>query len=285
MASIVEATENPGDLNALETELRAAVTEAPAAGKPPAKQTQQDPQPDADANLPEKLRGKSREEIASMYTNLQSAYGSMANDLGQQRKLTDRLLDLKRDRDLNRNTPEPVKVKTQELLDDPTAAIERIVQARLAQQADEFNQRQSQTDATLAAQAFMSKHPDYMEFANDQDFVNWVQSSVYRRNAGARAASGDWVAADELLSEYKERRAAAKTVVPDPDKDEGLEAARQVGMERGSAPGANSGPGKKPGKIYRRADLIRLKLERPHVYEDEAFQQEILKAYAEGRVK
>ena len=39
------------------------------------------------------------------------------------------------------------------------------------------------------------------------------------------------------------------------------------------------------GKVYRRADLIALKQQRPEVYADPVFQQEILQAYADGRVK
>jgi hypothetical protein len=44
-----------------------------------------------------------------------------------------------------------------------------------------------------------------------------------------------------------------------------------------------AGTGETSKKVYRRADLIRLRLENPDRYD--ALQDEIMKAYSEGRVK
>jgi hypothetical protein len=59
------------------------------------------------------------------------------------------------------------------------------------------------------------------------------------------------------------------------------EGARKASLEGGSGNDAAA----PTGKVYRRADLIRLKMEKPQVYEDPGFQAEILLAYAQGRVK
>jgi hypothetical protein len=62
-----------------------------------------------------------------------------------------------------------------------------------------------------------------------------------------------------------------------------LEAARKVSLETSS--GAGGSDGIKKGKTYSRADLMRLRIEDPDSYYDDAFQAEILRAYNEGRVK
>lgn len=259
----------PGDLNQLEASLREAVTQ-PAEKKPDAEQ----PKTDAPAD---KFAGKSREDVVEMYRNLQSEYGRMANDLGTQRKLTDRLLDLKRTDDLAKTPPKPaVQVRSDELLENPTQAIEKVLESRLTESTQQISGRLSELEAQLARERFVAKHPDYMEYPNNPEFIEWIGQSPLRQRFAAAAAQGDPSAADDLLSEYKlVRSSQAKSTAQKP-----IDAARQVSLEGGSSPASSSS-----GKVYRRADLIRLKIEKPHVYADESFQQEIMRAYAEGRVK
>ena len=85
-------------------------------------------------------------------------------------------------------------------------------------------------------------------------------------------------AADALLNEYKSSVKPKKTV--DSASTEGLEEARKIGLETAAQDGSGES-----GRYYRRADLIELKLKKPHIYADPEFQREILKAYAEKRVK
>jgi hypothetical protein len=277
-----------GNLTQLEQDLTTAVqarTTAVKAAKPQQKQTNDDASQGDDAgDLPTKLRGKTPQQIAEMYTNLESAYGRMANDLGTQRKLTDRLLDLKRDTDLQNNTPSrKVEIKSDELLENPTAALERFSQARDA----ENQQRMDRLETSIAAQAFHAQHPDFHTFANDQDFFNWVQSSPIRLRAAAAAQQGAWDVAGDLLSEYKASK--ARTAVNKDDDDEGndTEAAARAAAAAASLESSTQGSAgaKKGGKTYRRTDLMRLRAEKPDVYYGEEFQAEILRAYAENRVK
>lgn len=283
MSSLVDIAEDntPGNLSSLEADLTSAVT---ASSSEPAKAAPAET-PQA-SSLPEKLRGKSLEDIAHMYVNLESTYGRMANDLGQQRKLTDRLLDLKRSEDLGKQQPK-VEVSTSEFLERPTETLEKFVSTREAAIKETYDSRIAQLEGSLAQQRFEQKHSDGISLANDPAFVAWVQKSKIRTKAAQAAFNGDWTSADELLTEYKEQigTPAAKVVdVKDPAAaEEAMKAARAAGLDTSGS--GSDGSNKASGKVYRRADLMKLRIEKPDTYYDEGFQAEILRAHAEGRVK
>jgi hypothetical protein len=286
--SLVDA-ELPGNVADIEKQLFEAVNESQQSDDTKQQQQSRTPEQRADAiedgeDVPAKLRGKSRAEIIEYYRNLESAYGRQANDLGTQRALTDRILNLKRESDLSSNTPPSrVEIKTQDLLDNPTEAIERAVSARLKAKEEEDRQRMAEHEAAIARDRFLSKHSDYENVANDPEFVQWLQKSPYRVRTAQQARNGDWTAADDLLSEFKERKQATKTVTNTENTvDKNVEAARGAALESGTSSESAS---KKGGKIYRRVDLMRLRTEKPDVYYDDTFQAEILKAYAEKRVR
>lgn len=239
-----------------------------------------------DDELPENLRGKDFKDIVRIYQDSQSTIGRMANDLGTQRKLTDRLLDLKRDEDLQRNGANPAKVQVSgtELLDNPTEAIDRIVNARLAEQERVSSVRLAQLESQQYAQSFASRHPDWQEIASDSSFHQFVQASPYRARAAVAASQGDWGAAEELVSEFKDRKQTleSKQKADKEVKDKSnLDAANKASLESGAS-------ASKPytgGKILRRVDLLKLQMEQPEVYYDEETQRVIMKAYSENRVK
>jgi hypothetical protein len=269
----------PGDLNQLQKDLQEAVTltgVSQQAGSSKTSATNSDV-----SSLPEKFKGKSLEDIVGMYESLHSQYGRMANDLGTQRKLTDRLLDLKRNEDLQSNSAAALPtIKSDDLLDSPAAAIDKVVSARLDQERQRLDSRLGQLEANMAQERFVSKHPDYQQVADSADFSTWVRASQFRQRVAAQAAQGDYLAADEIISEYKASRRSASSGDASQSGDN-LDAARKASLEGGSTPEGKA----TTGKVYRRADLIRLKVEKPRVYSDPQFQAEIMKAYAEGRVR
>lgn len=283
MTSLVDPTNEPGDLDGLQKELTEAVTSTTVveAGEAALAATTS-PAPVENAlekaqELSGKYEGKSASEVAEMHRNLESAYGRMANDLGTQRKLTDRLLDLKRTDDLTSNSPDPVEVSSTELLDNPTQALDKYLSSRESQLAQATDQRLAQMEASMAQERFTTAHPDHDRIANDPAFAEYLQASPLRTRLAQMAVQGDWSVAADLMTEYK------STINQDAPADNATEAARQVGLE---APRQSTeAAAVKAGKVYRRADLIRLKLEKPDVYADPGFQDEILRAYAEGRVK
>jgi len=273
----------PDDLDTLEKNLRAAVGISNVPGKP-AQKTVSQAAATADAgisedDIPVKLRGKPLNEVYRMYRDLESDRGRLANDLGVQRQISDRLINLKRGDDLQHYTPpaQAAQIRTaaaspDELLQDPSGTVDKIVGPRLDQVREDLNKRLASLEVSLAQGRLLAKHPDYLEYPQNQEFVDWVKESQLRQRVAALAAQGDTQAIDDLLTEYKSR---AK-----PAQDDNLEAARNAGLEGTSSQKSASG-----GRVYSRAALMKLRIEKPDTYADPAFQAEITRAYAEGRVK
>ncbi len=117
--------------------------------------------------------------------------------------------------------------------------------------------------------------------AQDAGFQDWVKSSKVRLALFAKAdGEFDFDSADELLSTYKELRQVKQqtqvTQTANVESKAQEQAMRAASVDVGGA-------GESSRKVYRRADLIKLKLTDPSRYE--ALQDDILAAYAEGRVK
>jgi hypothetical protein len=131
------------------------------------------------------------------------------------------------------------------------------------------------------AQQLSAKHPDYATIASDMGFQDWVRSSAIRLNLFARADTEfDFDSADELLSTYKELKQIKQqnqqnqtAAVESKAQDQAMRAATvDVG-----------GAGESSRKVYRRADLIKLRMTDPDRYMQ--MSDEIMAAYSEGRVK
>src|SRR6266403_1281764 len=155
MTSLVDvAIEVPGNLDTIEAQLRDAVTTS----KTQDVKTTKTVDDTVDDEIPVKLRGKSLTEIADMYRNLEAAHGRMANDLGAQRQLSDRLLELKRSDDLGQNTPpkkpEKVSVTAADLLEKPTEALERFADSREAAVVAQVIDRLNRVEAALVQREF-----------------------------------------------------------------------------------------------------------------------------------
>jgi hypothetical protein len=238
---------------------------------------------------------ESMEKQAKSYRELHSAYGRMANDLGTQRKITDQLLLGKRDADMASGsaapTKEPPKVDSAKLIDNPTETLDEYWKDREASLRSEWETEQRQRGMVAEEQAFLVKHPNFREVASTPEFEAWMTSSPLRLRAAQLAGQGDYTVADELFTEYSALQGGAPApVTRDEDGNnvvetgDDTEAAKRVATESAAnAPSTGGNSGGKP--IYRRADLIALKQNRPGVYADPQFQEEILQAYAEGRVK
>ena len=121
------------------------------------------------------------------------------------------------------------------------------------------------------------KHPDFAEVVQDGEFIEWVKASPIRLNMYAMAdAQYDFNAADELLTTFKQIRTAKAKETADVGQQVRKQNLKAVAVDV-------SGTGESSKKVYRRADLIRLRMTDPGRYE--ALQDEIMAAYSEGRVK
>jgi len=235
------------------------------------------------SEIPEKFQGKSLEDVVNMYQNLEKEYGRKGNEVGELRKLTDELLQLEIQQ--KKNATERVATKEEEVLSDddwfssPKQATDKYLQkSSLAQEVQELKEKLTSRDREEAHKAFVEKHPDYMELAQNESFQKFVQDSKYRMDLAQKADQYDYEAANELFDLYK----AISHNSGEPEQSGDDKAEKQQARKRATLEGTgNRNKGTK--KVYRRADLIKMKMQDPDRYQ--AMQDEIMQAYAEGRVK
>jgi hypothetical protein len=228
--------------------------------------------------LPEKYRGKSAIEIAKMHQEAEKLIGRQANEVHEVRSLADQLL--KQQLDSKAKEAKPIEESLEEdFFADPASAVNRQVEKHPA--VLEARQAALEMKRMKTAQQLSSKHPDFATIASDSGFQDWVKSSAIRLNLFAKAdAEFDFESADELLSTYKELRQIKQqnqvqqsVAVESKAQEQAMKAATvDVG-----------GAGETSRKVYRRADLIKLRMTDPDRYMQ--MSDEIMQAYSEGRVK
>ena len=222
-------------------------------------------------DLPEKYRQKTLEEVVKMHQEAEKVISRQGNEVAEVRKLADELI--KQNLSSKQETIE--KEPEVDFFENPKEAVRKTVDNHpdvLAgrQAALEFKKMQIQ-------QKLAAEHPDFGQIAQDADFVNWVKSSPVRIGLYAKAdGEYDYDSANELLSTYKQ----LKGVKAKQTSDAG-EAQRKTNLKAASVDVGGTGESGK--RVYRRADLIRLKMQDPNRYD--ALSDEIMQAYAEGRVK
>ena len=223
-------------------------------------------------DIPDKYRGKELSDIIKMHQEAEKLIGKQAQEVGEVRKLADELIKQNlagKSQVVKEDEPEV------DFFENPQAAVRKTVDNHpdvLAgrQAALEFKKMQIQ-------QKLAAEHPDFGQIVQDQDFTNWVKSSPIRIGLYAKAdGEYDYDSANELLSTYKQ----LKGVKAKQTSDAG-EAQRKTNLKAASVDVGGTGESGK--RVYRRADLIRLKMQDPNRYD--ALSDEIMSAYAEGRVK
>ena len=228
--------------------------------------------------LPEKYRGKSAIEIAKMHQEAEKLIGRQANEVHEVRSLADQLL--KQQLDSKAKEAKPLEESLEEdFFADPASAVNRQVEKHPA--VLEARQAALEMKRMKTAQQLSSKHPDFATIASDAGFQDWVKASAIRLNLFAKAdAEFDFESADELLSTYKELKQIKQ-------QNQNVQSAAVESKAQEQAMRAATvdvgGAGESSRKVYRRADLIKLKMTDPDRYMQ--LSDEIMSAYAEGRVK
>lgn len=228
--------------------------------------------------LPEKYRGKTAIEIAKMHQEAEKLIGRQANEVHEVRSLADELL--KQQLAANNKTQQPVEESLEDdFFADPASAVNRQVEKHPA--VLEAKQAALEMKKMKITQQLSEKHPDFATIAQDAGFQDWVKSSAIRLNLFARAdAEFDFDSADELLSTYKELK-NIRQVQQTQQADKVESKAQEQAMRAASVD--VGGAGESSRKVYRRADLIKLRMTDPDRYMQ--MSEEIMQAYSEGRVK
>ena len=224
------------------------------------------------SDVPNFYRDKSLEDVIKMHQEANKLIDRQGKEVGEIRKLADELIK----QNLSSNK-QPIKEEAPEVdfFENPKEAIRQTVDNHPdvvagRQAAHDFKRMQIQQKLT-------QEHPDYGQVASDPDFANWVKSSPVRINLFAKAdGEFDYDSANELLTTYKQLRGIKAKQTSDAGETQRKTNLKAAGVDVG-------GSGESGKRVYRRADLIRLKMTDPNRYE--ALSDEIMQAYAEGRVK
>jgi hypothetical protein len=224
--------------------------------------------------VPEKYQGKSLEEVVQMHQEAEKLLGRQSSEVGELRKVVDDYISQ------SITTPAPQQyVEPEDDIDyftDPQAAVNRAIENHpKIREAEQYSaQYKKQTSLSM----LQSRHPDMQDILNDPKFAEWIKASKIRTQLFVQADQGyDADSADELFTLWKERKTVAQQTasVEKQARKQSLKAAN-TGNARGSAEGSRK-------KVYRRADIIKLMKNDPDRYQ--ALSDEIMAAYAEGRVK
>jgi hypothetical protein len=231
--------------------------------------------------VPDKFSGKSVEDIVKSYQNLEQELGRKSQEIGELRNLSDSFLKAEISRNDTQTSPQVENSNNEgtddDFFEDPNKAVNSLIEKHPRfQEFQEFQAKQSQDNSKVQLE---QTHPDYIDIVQDSNFQDWVKASKFRVDLFEQADKYNYEAADELLTHWKERSMIDKTA----EVQEKQKATRKKNLKAGKTESRVSSESTAGKKVYRRADLIRLKQSDPSRYADLA--DEIYTAYAEGRVK
>jgi hypothetical protein len=272
VAEIIETQEEEfeaADINQVE-ETQVEQTQEPVA--------QEEVQQETVEDLPPKYKGKSLDEIIKMHQEAEKLIGRQAQEVGEVRKLADELI--KRQLDSKKEEVPAAKEDEIDFFEDPKKYVSKAVEQHPA--VKEAKEQAFEIKRMQVLNRLSSEFPGFQQTVNDPEFAEWVKSSPVRLRLYAEADSNaDYDSAAELLNtwNYIKPKTAPKTVTSNPE----VKASQKAAVKQATVDVGSNAASPTSSKIYRRADLIRLQLEDPDRYY--ALQDEILAAYAEGRVK
>jgi hypothetical protein len=227
---------------------------------------------------PEKYAGKTLEDVITMHQNVEKAFGKQGQEVGQQRQMIQQLMEAQSQANqATETTEEPVSFEDT-FYDDPVKAVNSAIENHPEIiKAREGNVKSVQ-QANLTQLELV--HPDFMDVVGDSNFQKWIGDSAIRTELFRKAdATYDYNAANELLGTWKQISMIGKTQA----FNKAEEVKRNRAMRQTSSETRSSGDSVGGKKMYRRSDLITLQRTNPNKYAD--LSDEIMQAYAEGRVK
>ena len=194
------------------------------------------------------------EALIEQNNNFKKKLGDQGNEIGDLRRNLDTVLQ--------QQITQPVA--EDDWYADPTEKKVNALEGELNQM------KQSQ-----ALRELENKHPGFRDLPKDESFASWVGNSQYRSNLYKKADNLDMTAADELFTAWEEQQQAADGQ-HQTQRTNRNKALNDASMEKGSAGGMRK-------QYLSRSELIDMRIKNPDKYE--AMSEEILKAYAEGRVR
>ena len=259
------------------------VDEAPLTGEPitetqeVTQEVQTEETSQSESEIPAKYAGKSMAEVIKMQQEAESLMSRQADELGQQRKLMQSLIEAQ-NKATDTTPPEEPVAQEDNFFDDPVNAVNKAIENHpdviKAREERMGNVQKHNLDSLDKA------YPDWQETVKDSSFQKFIGDSATRTEMFRKADSEyrsdlaielfDWYSQTAMSSATQEAVAGEKSKV-------------EKAMKQTSSESRSSGDSVGGKKVYRRADLINLQITDPSRYASLA--DEIHSAYAEGRVK
>jgi hypothetical protein len=243
-------------------------------------ESQQEPvtEDNPEDDLPEKYRGKSTAQIAKMHQELEKLNGRQAQEVGEHRKFVDEMLK----RELLKNTAN--KQSSEEIEDPNEKFFKKPTEAMDEYLSNHPSIKQAQENALImkaqsAQQNLQQQFPDYVEVIKNPQFKEWVDASPIRQRLYDDADDRyDVAAATELISTWK-----AISGVRQPEQQPITTEVKENRSKSLKAASVDTGTSSiSSQKKYSRKAIQELLKNNPDKYY--AHSEEILQAYAEGRV-
>lgn len=241
-------------------------------------ETQAEETPQPESTIPEKYAGKTTEELVEMHQNVEKMIGKQANEVGEQRKLIQSLLEAQNKATETTPTKEEAVNFEDQFYADPAQAVNSAIESHpdliAAKQERKIQAQQHQVSVLEKA------YPDWQEKVATKQFQDWVGESAIRTEMFKKADSEyrpDY--AIELFDMYDKVNMIDKTKQVQQEET----AKRDKALKATSTETRSSSESMGGKKVYRRADLINLQVTDPNRYASLA--DEIQSAYADGRVK
>jgi len=260
------------------------VDEAPQAGEPITENLEsieevlvEEKTQQPEYEIPGKYAGKSMQEVIEMHQQSEKLMSKQSNEVGEQRKLIQSLVD-SQNKATDTAPPEEPVAQEDNFFVDPVKAVNQAIENH----PDVIKAREERVGnmQTHNLESLDKAYPNWQETVQDSNFQKFIGDSPTRvemfRMADAEYRSDlaielfDWYTQTAMSEKTQEAKAEEKTKI-------------QTDMKKTSSETRSSGDSVGGKKIYRRADLINLQVTDPNRYASLA--DEIHSAYAEGRVK
>ena len=231
----------------------------------------------SEPEIPAKYAGKSMAEVIKMQQEAEALMSRQSEELGQQRKLMQSLLDAQ-NKATDTTPPEEPVAQADNFFDDPVNAVNKAIENHpdviKAREERMGNVQKHNLDSLDKA------YPDWQETVKDSSFQKFIGDSETRTEM-FRKADADFRSdlAIELFDWYSQTKMSSATQEAEAIEKSNIEKA----MKQTSSESRSSGDSVGGKKTYRRSDLINLQVTDPNRYA--SLSDEIQLAYAENRVK
>jgi hypothetical protein len=157
-------------------------------------------QVEAGSRLPERFKGKTAEEIADSFIELEKLNSRQAQDLGAMRKTVDELVTLQLQESRTREKPADTKpVTVDDLYENADETIRSVVRKETDTRVQALEQELAKERMEREQAKFTVKFPTWQEDVRNPEFIEWIKQKPHRVSLAQRADRGDFNAAEDLF--------------------------------------------------------------------------------------